>query len=572
MKASLLLSALVAGPFAAALSADRLMQGMLRGPSDGYGTDLKPARSLHRRREENQVDRADYGGGKRFLNRQTAPFAVNGSAIPDVDFDVGESYAGLLPISEDADEQSDLFFWFFPTVNQEHLTDKEIVIWMNGGPGCSSLLGLLQENGPFQWQPGMPKIARNPWSWHLLTNVVYIEHPVGTGFSKGNASVRNEDDVARQFLGFWSNFVKTFGMSGWRVYVVAESYGGYYGPYIGSLMLDAKDEKRHGKLGGLMVYDGLMFDGLVQAGVVLEAFMDQNRDLMPLDDRMMAHVRNVSVSCGFRDWHHRYLRYPAVPGPLPPAPGYRKLGNGTVVARPECEGLFNQIFDAMQVVNPCFNIYNIRDQCPKPRDPLGAQEKTPYFDRSDVKKAINAPVDVPWKQCVDNIFKAGDGSPPPDAYQLPNIVDQTHNVILAHGAMDFILPLNGILLGLQNMTWGGKRGFDKAPRDPFYVPLYGYSSRQGAHYYADWLPAGSGVQGTTHSERGLTLVVTQLAGHEGPGYAPAAAMRQLEALLGRVNGLSGRRAFTLPELRGVKQVKGKLGRGTVRIPCLGKGC
>ena len=59
-------------------------------------------------------------------------FAVNGSNIPDVDFDIGESYAGLLPIS-DTDNRDNLYFWFFPTANEEFAKNKEIVIWLNGG-------------------------------------------------------------------------------------------------------------------------------------------------------------------------------------------------------------------------------------------------------------------------------------------------------------------------------------------------------------------------------------------------------------------------------------------------------
>ena len=68
-------------------------------------------------------------------------YAVNGSAIPDVDFDVGESYAGLMPIS-DAKNASELYFWFFPSTNPS--AKNEILIWLNGGPGCSSLEGFLQ--------------------------------------------------------------------------------------------------------------------------------------------------------------------------------------------------------------------------------------------------------------------------------------------------------------------------------------------------------------------------------------------------------------------------------------------
>lgn len=72
-------------------------------------------------------------------------FAVNGSALPEFDFNIGESYAGTLPISANASDPNQLWFWFFPSSNP--LAKKEITIWLNGGPGCSSLDGLFQENG-----------------------------------------------------------------------------------------------------------------------------------------------------------------------------------------------------------------------------------------------------------------------------------------------------------------------------------------------------------------------------------------------------------------------------------------
>lgn len=64
---------------------------------------------------------------------------------------------------------------------------------------------------------------------------------------------------------------------------------------------------------------------------------------------------------------------------------------------------------------------------------------------------------------------------------------------------------NGTLMMIQNMTWNGAQGFQTKPTDPFYVP-----------YHDDPNPstlAGSGVFGTTHTERGLTWVSIDLAGH-----------------------------------------------------------
>lgn len=157
-----------------------------------------------------------------------------------MNFDIGESYAGTLPISSNASDENQLFFWFFPSSNP--LAAKEITIWLNGGPGCSSLDGLLQENGPFLWQSGTYEPVPNPYSWVNLTNMVYIDQPVSTGFSPGSITVNDENDVASQFMGFWENFIDTFSMEGYKVYITGESYAGQYIPYIASAMLDAEDE------------------------------------------------------------------------------------------------------------------------------------------------------------------------------------------------------------------------------------------------------------------------------------------------------------------------------------------
>lgn len=74
-----------------------------------------------------------------------------------------------MPISSQQNA-SELYFWFFPSADT-HASD-EIVIWLNGGPGCSSLEGLLQENGPFLWQYGTYAPVKNNYNWNNLTNVV----------------------------------------------------------------------------------------------------------------------------------------------------------------------------------------------------------------------------------------------------------------------------------------------------------------------------------------------------------------------------------------------------------------
>lgn len=94
---------------------------------------------------------------------------------------------------------------------------------------------MVQENGPFIWQSGTYLPVKNNWAWSKLSNIVYIEQPVGTGFSVGNVTATSEEDVAQQFLGFWKNFVTTFSLQGYKVYVTGESYAYVCGPNLFSL-------------------------------------------------------------------------------------------------------------------------------------------------------------------------------------------------------------------------------------------------------------------------------------------------------------------------------------------------
>lgn len=63
----------------------------------------------------------------KFLNERSQKFVVDGTSIPEVDFDIGESYAGLLPISQTPGEERQLYFWFFPSANPD--AGEEVVIW-----------------------------------------------------------------------------------------------------------------------------------------------------------------------------------------------------------------------------------------------------------------------------------------------------------------------------------------------------------------------------------------------------------------------------------------------------------
>ncbi|CAO2653238.1 Nn.00g026490.m01.CDS01 [Neocucurbitaria sp. VM-36] len=463
-------------------------------------------------------------------------FVVNGTAgaIPQVDFDIGESYAGLLPISDKANETSELYFWFFPSENPD--ASAEITIWLNGGPGCSSLEGFLQENGPISWQYGSgPNPVYNPWNWANLTNMVWVEQPVGTGFSQGNATATSQEETAEEFLGFFKNFVDTFGLNNRKVYITGESYAGRYVPYIADAML-SKNDTEYYDVKGVMFYDPSVAEDALLEDIPAVPFVDKWAGLFQFNETFMKDIHERADQCGYTEYIETYLTFP--PSGKLPTPANNSKVEGC--------GLWEDIIDAVMLTNPCFDVYAIATTCPLLWDPLGFPGSFDYvvagteiyFNRTEVQKAINAPIQ-PWAECQGGVLDT-DTSAQSSWEVIPRIIDALDRTIIAHGELDFILLYNGTLMAIQNMTWGGMQGFQSPPTEDFYVPYHTDLSLTSL--------SAKGVMGKVHTERKLTYVQQALSGHMVPQYQPSSAYRQLEFLLGRIESLTSTVPFTtLPQ-------------------------
>lgn len=139
----------------------------------------------------------------------------------------------------------------------------------------------------------------NPYSWHKLTHVVWVEQPIGTGFSQGNVTATSEEDVAAQFRSWFKNFVDTFGMQGYKIYIAGESYAGQFVPYIASGFLDTNDTTYY-DLQGIMVYDpSIAYDDL-QAEITTLPFVETWSGERPRSP----YVHQVTST----DWQCRTLR------------------------------------------------------------------------------------------------------------------------------------------------------------------------------------------------------------------------------------------------------------------------
>ncbi|KAA8647348.1 hypothetical protein EYZ11_012953 [Aspergillus tanneri] len=474
----------------------------------------------------------------RFLNSQTKPYLVE--SLPDFPFDIGELYSGLVPINEGNSSRS-LFFVFQPTIGEPV---DEITIWLNGGPGCSSLEGFLQETGRFLWQPGTYAPVENPYSWVNLTNMLWVDQPVGTGFSTGTPTAVSQEEIAKDFVDFFKNFQKTFGIKNFKIYVAGESYAGRYVPYISSEILDQND-KEYYDLKGALVYDPCIgqFD-YVQEEVPAVPFVQENANLFNFNASFMEKLESLHKSCGYADYMDQYLVFP------PPKVQPPRLFNATSEA--DCD-VFAMIGDEVLRTNPCFDVYEVNLMCPLLWDVLAAPTAltyqpagaSVYFDREDVKRAMHAP-DKTWAECSsENVFVGhggpqdeGDYSANPIEHVLPKVIEATNRVLVSNGDYDMIIITNGTLLAIQNMTWNGNLGFQSAPITPIDITLPDLQNQKV--YEQNGNPGwnlGQGIMGIQHYERGLMWAETYQSGHMQPQYQARVTYRHLQWLLGRIDSL-----------------------------------
>ncbi|XP_009599118.1 serine carboxypeptidase-like 45 [Nicotiana tomentosiformis] len=167
---------------------------------------------------------------------------------PQVGF---QQFSGYVTV--DDKKQRALFYYFVEA--EINPASKPLVLWLNGGPGCSSLgVGAFSENGPFR--PNGQVLVKNEYSWNKEANMLYLESPIGVGFSysTNTSSYETVNDVttARDnvvFLQRWFNKFPQYRNS--NLFLTGESYAGHYVPQLAKLMIELNQMKKLFNLKGV---------------------------------------------------------------------------------------------------------------------------------------------------------------------------------------------------------------------------------------------------------------------------------------------------------------------------------
>ncbi|XP_073110260.1 serine carboxypeptidase 1 isoform X2 [Elaeis guineensis] len=150
-----------------------------------------------------------------------------------------DQYAGYVTVDPEAGRA---LFYYFVESPQDPST-KPLVLWLNGGPGCSSLgAGAMVELGPFGVNSDGRTLYANIHAWNIVANVIFLESPAGVGFSYSNTTtdyeLSGDKRTAEDSYTFLVNWLERFPQYKTRdFYMTGESYAGHYIPELASLIL-----------------------------------------------------------------------------------------------------------------------------------------------------------------------------------------------------------------------------------------------------------------------------------------------------------------------------------------------
>ncbi|KAK7310504.1 hypothetical protein RJT34_08058 [Clitoria ternatea] len=178
-----------------------------------------------------------------------------------VDFD---QYGGYVTV--DAKAGRALFYYFVQSPHNS--STNPLVLWLNGGPGCSSLgYGAMQELGPFRVNSDGRTLYKNQYAWNNVANVIFLESPAGVGFSYSNTSSdysnNGDNRTAMDSYIFLLKWLERFPEYKSRdLFITGESYAGHYIPQLANTILSNNKLTNHTviNLKGIAIGNGWIDD------------------------------------------------------------------------------------------------------------------------------------------------------------------------------------------------------------------------------------------------------------------------------------------------------------------------
>ncbi|KAI3771914.1 hypothetical protein L6452_03086 [Arctium lappa] len=415
--------------------------------------------------------------------------------LPGQNFNVDFAhYAGYVTVNQESGRA--LFYWLTEAV--EDPASKPLVLWLNGGPGCSSIgYGMAEEVGPFHVEKDGKSLYLNPYSWNNVANLLFLDSPVGVGYSYSNTSSdifsNGDKRTAADSLEFLLNWFERFPeYKGRDFYITGESYAGHYVPQLSQAIV------RHNKA---IAESPINLKGYM----VGNALIDDHNDYIGRFEFMWASgmisdqsYKKLNEACSKEPFFHPSQQCVQITDIA-----YQELGNVdhySIFTPCTANGITKRLMRRWHKVGHIGDSY----------DPCTQQHSLVYFNLPEVQNALHVyqsnNTSRRWEICSDDVEMNWKDAP-------MSVIDIYHELISSglriwvySGDMDAVIPITSTRYSIDalNLTT--------------IIP------------WRAWYDDGQ-VGGRTQTYEGLTYVTVRGAGHEVPLHKPKQALTLIKSFL-----------------------------------------
>ncbi|KAK4424913.1 Serine carboxypeptidase-like 40 [Sesamum alatum] len=393
-----------------------------------------------------------------------------------------KQYGGYVTV----DRKAGRAFYYYFVEAQRSQKSLPLLLWLNGGPGCSSLAyGAMQELGPFRVHSDGKTLYKNRFAWNYAANVLFLESPAGVGFSYSNTTadfkIGGDRRTATDNYVFLLNWLERFPEYKDRdFYISGESYAGHYVPQLAHTILyhNLKANKTIINLKGIIIGN---------------AVIDDETDVKGMYEYFGTHALVSDETT------NRIMKYCDF------SPNATQQSDECSDAANEADRCINPI-DIYNIYAPLCSNSSLTDQPKKANgmslDPCSDSYVYAYLNRPEVQEALHANVtkiSYAWQPCSE-VLKKWTDSPATIIPLLKEFMAHGLRVWIFSGDIDGRIPVTSTKRSIKKM---------KLPIKISWHPWF----------------LGGEVGGYTQVYEGnLTFATVRGAGHQVPSYQPARAL------------------------------------------------
>ncbi|GLJ12248.1 hypothetical protein SUGI_0187320 [Cryptomeria japonica] len=400
-------------------------------------------------------------------------------------------YAGYVTV--DAEAGRALFYYFAEAT--EDPSTKPLLLWLNGGPGCSSFgVGAMTELGPFRVKPDGKTLSKNPYAWNQVANTLFLESPAGVGFSYSNTTSDyqngNDDNTARDAYTFLQNWFERFPQYKNRdFYIAGESYAGFYVPELADTILKNNNSRTSFiNLKGVMIGNGIMNEETDGCGSIDYAWSHAL-----ISDEDYASQRCTPSGSSYTTHNNTFVsRAESTDGEINPYNIYAPL----------CPSHPDPIWASSTSVND--TPVNESDGF----DPCSPGYVFTYLNTPEVQNALHANVtdlSYAWTECSDVLSYTFSATTMFPIYR--RMMAAGLRILIYSGDVDAVVPVTGTRYSINAL---------KLSIEEEWYP---------------WMSGELDVGGFSVIYKGLTFATVRGAGHEVPSYQPSRALTMTKSFL-----------------------------------------